>query len=117
MSLSHLAYIFSSLDVARVDFLEPRRRRVLCRRGRGRWLGRRESRLPGDLPPMGLSDCCIVITAEDIHTVEHVSQTTTTTTTTVVDRFAFLFFTSDLSVGSMWSARCAEDAGSFGTND
>ena len=53
-------------------------------------------------------------------TVEYVSQTTTTTTTTtttVVDRFAFLFFTSDLSVGSMWSARCAEDAGSFGTND
>ena len=36
--------------------------------GGGRW----ESRLPGDPPPISLRDCCIIVTAVDKHTVEHV---------------------------------------------
>ena len=42
------------------------------------WRGRRESRLPGDLPQLVSVTQCIVITVVTIHTVEHVSQTTTT---------------------------------------
>ena len=48
--------IFSCARSPLVDFLSPRRRRTLRRRGLGGWRGRRESRLPGDLPPISLSD-------------------------------------------------------------
>ena len=43
----------------------------------GGWRGRRESRLPGDPPPISFRDCCNGITAVDKHTVEHASETTT----------------------------------------
>ena len=44
----------------------------------GRWRGRRESRLPGDLPPISLSDCCSDQCGVTIHTHQVVSQTTPT---------------------------------------
>ena len=50
-----------------------------CLTRRGRWRGRRESRLPGDLPPTSLSDSCSDRCGVTIHTHQVVSQTTTTT--------------------------------------
>ena len=69
----------------------------------------------GSLTPRCSATCVSVFHCSvwiyNAHRFSAVSETTTTTTTTRLDRFAFPFFTSDLSVGSMSSARCAEGAG------
>ena len=66
-----------------VEFFEPSSTHTCeCSRARG-WRGRRESRLPGDLPPISLSDCVHrPLWSDHTHTHQVVSQTTTTTTTT-----------------------------------
>ena len=92
----HFADIFSSGLVAAVDLLEPSMTKSPSSlKARGGWRGRWESGLPGDLPPIGLSDSLHRYVSPCDHTTwclrQVASETATTTTTGVYPKSSLVF--------------------------